>query len=205
MVSQGSIVSRVMFNSMVRHVTCTVMTPRHVAATESAVPVAGASALGIITARRAIRAHRTSTTPTPTPVAASFATQTRRAVDTENALSTASVGVPKTTSVTTAVIIAMPQRHVPETATVLLQESANVTMIFSLQLVRPTAMQLRFAMTMGAVPMGLCRYVFVTNTTMVSTAIYIAFLQNSVHATVMAAVTVHRLTTVQLVTCIAIR
>ena len=106
---------------------------------------------------------------------------------------------------TTAAFIAMRRRHALEMATVPWREAANATTTFSLRPALLIAMQLRFAMAMGAAPMELCRHAFVTSTTMVSIAMCTVFLQHSVYATFMAAVTVHRLTTVQLVTCIAIR
>ena len=111
----------------------------------------------------------------------------------------------RTISATTAAIIAMRRQHVLGTATVPWREAANVTTTFSPRLALRIVMQLQTAMAMGAAPMVLCRHAFVTSTITVSIAIYTAFLQHSVYATFMAAVTAHRHTMAQRVTCIATR
>lgn len=73
MVSLGSIATRAMHSSMVRHVMCIAMPPRHVAVMENAAPSARASAMATTMAHRAMRAHLNFTPPTPT--VACFATR----------------------------------------------------------------------------------------------------------------------------------
>lgn len=181
--SQGSTASPAMQSSMVRHAMCIAINLRHVAIMESAVPMAHASAMAIIMALHAIRAHRTSMPQQTASIAAFSVVQILRAVGTENARTKASAGVRKIILAIIAANIATRRLHVPEMAIVLQLESANATTTFSHRLALPTATPQRIATTTGGALMVHYRHAFATSTTMVNTAIRAVYLQHPVHAT----------------------